>query len=437
MATVRSTVRSKDSVPLKQLGQPPQLAPPQLAVVGVALDGSVASWGIPPLSEAQTLVGVPSLLKHFADHPARKLPLTGAVEGWIPLLQQELAQGSLVLLASGDPLFFGIGRLLTEHFPAEQLAFYPQVSSVQLALNRLQIPWQEATILSLHGRGLERLEPILKQGSSLIVLLTDPEHTPAVLAQFISDLQLPVRYQAWVCSQLGSPQEQIVLLQEGQDPSFSSPNLMVLRRVEPEPDPSRWPLVGIPDDQFYTFPDQPSLITKQPIRLLTLGALQLPREGVVWDIGAGTGSVAIEMARLSGGLQVYAIERNATGLCLIQRNIQRFDLENLQVIPGVAPQVLATLPDPDRVLLGGGGKGIRDLLPVVHARLRPAGVLVANFATLETCSETLQWLRSQGWQVRVEHIQISRSTPLAEGTRFAPLNPVYLLQGIPSSLKSQ
>jgi precorrin-6Y C5,15-methyltransferase (decarboxylating) len=88
-------------------------------------------------------------------------------------------------------------------------------------------------------------------------------------------------------------------------------------------------LVGIPDDQFYTFPDQPGLITKQPIRLLTLGSLQLPQEGVVWDIGAGTGSVAIEIARLSPQLQVYAVERNAAGICLIRRNRQRFGLENL------------------------------------------------------------------------------------------------------------
>ncbi|MFS8860094.1 precorrin-6y C5,15-methyltransferase (decarboxylating) subunit CbiE [Synechococcus sp. B60.1] len=410
---------------------------PQLAVVGVAGDGSVASWAIPPLSQAQTLAGPPSLLQHFADHPARQIRLTGSVESWIPLLQKELAQGSLVLLASGDPLFFGIGRLLTQYFPAEQLAFYPQVSSVQLALNRLQIPWQEATILSLHGRGMEPLEPALKQGSPVIVVLTDPEHTPASLAQFIADLQLPVRYQGWVCSQLGSPHEQILPLQEGENSAFPSPNLVVLRRVDPEPDPRRWPLVGIPDDQFHTFPDQPGLITKQPIRLLTLGALQLPRQGVVWDVGAGTGSVAVEIARLSPQLQVYAVERNAMGICLIRRNRQRFGLENLHVIPGAAPQVLADLPDPDRVLLGGGGKGIRDLLPVVAARLRPEGILVANFATLETCSETLQWLRSQGWQVRLEHIQISRSTALAEGTRFAPLNPVYLLQGIPSTLPSR
>lgn len=397
----------------------------------------MASWGIPPLSQAKVLAGAPHLLRHFADHPARKIPLTGPVESWIPLLQQEMAQGSLVLLASGDPLFFGIGRLLTEYFPAEQLAFYPQVSSVQLALNRLQIPWQEATVVSLHGRGVERLQDALKQGSPLIVVLTDPEHTPMALARFISDLRLPVRYQAWVCSQLGSPQEQIVPLLEGQNPSFPNPNLVVLRRVEPEPDPHRWPLVGIPDDQFYTFPDQPGLMTKQPTRLLTLGSLQLPQEGVVWDIGAGTGSVAVEIARLSSQLQVYAVERNATGICLIRRNRQRFGLENLQVIPGTAPQVLADLPDPDRVVLGGGGKGICDLLPVVAARLRPEGILVANFATLETCSEALQWLRSRGWQVRVDHVQISRSAPLAEGTRFAPLNPVYLLQGIPSNSESQ
>lgn len=100
----------------------------------------MASWGIPPLSQAKVLAGPPSLLQHFADHPARKIPLTGSVESWIPLLQQELAQGSLVLLASGDPLFFGIGRLLTQYFPREQLAFYPQVSSVQLASTAYRSP---------------------------------------------------------------------------------------------------------------------------------------------------------------------------------------------------------------------------------------------------------------------------------------------------------
>jgi precorrin-6Y C5,15-methyltransferase (decarboxylating) len=159
-----------------------------------------------------------------------------------------------------------------------------------------------------------------------------------------------------------------------------------------------------------------------------LGLLQLPTRGVIWDIGAGTGSISIELARLLPQSQIFAIEKNATGIALIQRNCQRFGVSTVQIVAGRAPTALAALPPPQRVVLAGGGASVAEILPVVSAALIPAGILVGNFATLEACAMTQQFFRRLGWPLHLLQVHLSRSVEIAGSTRFSPLNPVTLLQ---------
>jgi precorrin-6B C5,15-methyltransferase / cobalt-precorrin-6B C5,C15-methyltransferase len=404
----------------------------QLHVVGMGLEGpaGLATEAKRPIETATLITGSAHHLRHFALHPAQKLVLGSDIEDWISQLKKLLEHQSIVVLASGDPLFFGIGRLLTEHFPLETLVFYPHVSSVQLAFSRLRIPWQSATIVSIHGRATEQLEQALKKSASPIAVLTDGIHTPVAIAQLIKDLCLPISYKFWVCSQLGGAEERVegFALEDVLPASFPMPNVVVLQSIETSAPPL--PLLGIPDHAFYTFPDQPGLITKQEVRVLSLSLLRLMPQVLVWDIGAGTGSISIEVGRLVPDAQIFAVEQTAIGTSLIHRNCERFDVKNIQVVCGAAPAALMTLPDPDRIVLGGGGTRITEILNLCTERLKPGGVLVGHFATLEALHAAQVHLRTQGWSIHLLQVNLARSTAIGEATRFVPMNPVTLLQAM-------
>ena len=330
-----------------------------LYVVGMGLDGWQGLTGASRkiLQGVSVIVGVRSLLGLLPKLDAQGVELPAQVGQWVPLIQKHLQMGDVALLATGDPLFFGIGRLLKQSFPPEQLRFYPHLSSAQLACNRLQIPWQSATILSVHGRSLDPLEATLKRHQSPIVCLTDRGHSPAAIAQLIHDLKLVTEYQVWVCSQLGSEVEEIQRLdvEVARVKDVEGPNVVVLQRRSPSAlDLATLPVMGIPDRCFLTFADRPGLMTKQEVRVMSLGALQLPSAGVMWDVGAGTGSMAIEMGRLVPAGRVYAIEKDAAGLELIEQNVGRFGVVNVQWVGGKAPECLAGLPAPQRIFVGGG-----------------------------------------------------------------------------------
>ncbi len=337
-----------------------------------------------------------------------------------------------MVLASGDPLFFGIGRLLRKRFDPDTLVFHPHVSSIQLAFSRLRLPWQSATVISVHGRIADNLDKPLQQGKSPIAILTDGTYTPGAIAKTILDLRPPVQYKIWVCSELGSPSEQVVgmLPEAAVDATFPQPNVVILEAVATPNQNGSPPLLGIPDSDLHTFTDRPGLMTKQEIRVLSLAMLRLQPSQVVWDIGSGSGSIAVEIARLLPDARVYAIEKTAAGVDTIAKNRDRFHLTNLEIVHGCAPEILANLPVPQRIMVGGGGRQLPAILEVATTAIAPGGVLVGNFATIEAYNSAQSYLIERNWQVQSIQANISRSVALKESTRFVPLNPVMILQGI-------
>jgi precorrin-6Y C5,15-methyltransferase (decarboxylating) len=165
------------------------------------------------------------------------------------------------------------------------------------------------------------------------------------------------------------------------------------------------------------------------VRIQLLAELDLPAHGVLWDIGAGVGSVGLEALRLRPALQLWALEQRGGSASLIQANGERLGVVPAGVVEGRAPEALPQLPDPDRVLLGGGGRDRRALLQAVLDRLRPGGVVVIPLATLEALAELRPVLEAAGLQVSLGQHQAWRGAPLADGTRLAPLNPVLVLRG--------
>ncbi|MBD2014780.1 precorrin-6y C5,15-methyltransferase (decarboxylating) subunit CbiE [Microcoleus sp. FACHB-53] len=410
----------------------------EVHVVGIGLDGAAGLTDTvrQVVEQATLLVGSDRLLSYFPSHPASRLVLGDFIQT-IREIRAQLAvadtNSCIVILATGDPLFFGLGRLLLEELPREQLTFHPHTSSVQLAFNRIKVPWQDARAISIHGRSMEPLTVALQQGVDKIAILTDGTNTPNAIARLLVALDLSNRYEFWVCENLEGSDERVQCLSvdDLSHKTFAPLNVVVLlRKSEPGEqllDVNSLPVMGLPDEIFLSFSDRPGLITKREVRLLILGEMALKPGLTIWDIGAGTGSVSIEMARLSGTSQIYAIEKTAIGSTLIEQNCQRLQVKNVTSIHGNAPGIFQHLPAPQRVFIGGSGGNLTAILDTCNVRLVPGGIVVLALATLEHLNTALDWFNSRHWQYRLLQVQISRSVPVGELTRFNPLNPVTIL----------
>lgn len=435
-------------------------------VIGIGLDGfaGIKAQTRFIIMKATVLVGSDRNLNYIpSSHLAKRIVL-GNFQKAIEEIRQH-SHEKIVVLVSGDPLFFGFGRLLLEEFSAEQLTFHPHLSSIQLAFNSIKVPWQDAKVVSVHGRSLDELTRLLQQGEEKIAILTDNVNTPSAIAHLYLSLDLPISYDFWVCENMGgcrvsenanpkpllelpirpyfpseSPSEEEVNLKfervrcfvakEVENEDFEPLNVVILIRKEQKKeqlDFNELPLFGISDSMFLTFRDRPGLMTKREVRIAILGELALQPSQTVWDIGAGTGTVSIEIARLCPTSQVYAIEKTAIGSNLIEQNCQRFQLNNVTSVNGNAPNILSKLPNPNRIFIGGSGGNLVEILNSCETRLAQDGIIVLALATLEHLHLALEWLRQQNWNYNLLQLQLSRSIPIANLTRFSPLNPVTLI----------
>jgi len=423
-------------------------------VVGIGLDGAagLSESARQVIEMAALLIGSERHLSYFPQHDGERWALEDLTEAileirrwWASEPELDPSAGTverrdrpIVILVAGDPLFYGWGKLLIAQLPAEKLTFHPHVSSVQLAFNRLQIPWQDAHFVGSQGRYFEELTAKLKLGVEKIAVLADETHTPAALANLVKALDLPTRYEFWVCENLGSPDERVglrslsALLRE----SFSPLSVVVMLRESPpraEPlDLEKLPLLGIPDAAFIGCGDRPGLTVEREVRVLVLAQLALQPGQVVWDVGAGNGSVSIEIARLFPQSEVYAIEQTVSGTSAIEFNYGRFGLQNVFSIYGTAPEILHRLRPPHRIFIGGSGGGLTKILGVCALRLLPGGSIVLALDAFEDIAVVLSWMgdrvrREPHWSYRIVQVQLSRSVDRGNSTRFDALRPVSIV----------
>ena len=353
-------------------------------------------------------------------------------------LQSRAADQAVVVLASGDPLWFGLGRILCDRIGAERLRFHPAPTSLQLAFSRIGRPWQDADWVSLHGRDPEILASTLQKRPAALAVLTDPNQGGAgTVQQMLRSSGLEASTDLWLCENLGHPDERVQLIAPGTAlPTDLQPLLIALliAREPAAPDPQQLPLFGLDDGLYLQHSDHPGLMTKREVRIQLLAELALPPQGVLWDLGAGTGSVGLEALRLRPGLQLLAVERRAGGAQLIQRNAQRLGVSPAAVLEADATTVLngglpSQLSQPDRVLLGGGGAQRERLLQEVLTRLRCGGVVVIPLASIEALASVRLLLENAGLAMRVQQLQAWRGQPLGDGTRLAPMNPTLIVTG--------
>ncbi|MDX2096539.1 MAG: precorrin-6y C5,15-methyltransferase (decarboxylating) subunit CbiE [Leptolyngbyaceae cyanobacterium bins.59] len=414
-----------------------------IQVIGIGLDGAIGlSDAIREMiSQAQILVGSARHLGYFPDHPADRIVLGDLTDAIEQMREKLTTTNCIVVLTSGDPLFFGLGRLLLAEFPPELLTFHPHLSSIQLAFSRIKVPWQDAQVISAHGRSLDELTRALQQGAEKIAVLTDSVHSPGAIVHLINALDLPVTYEMWVCENLGGSEERVQswAIDAPETPTVAPLNVAILLRQSQTHSLNleQLPYLGLPDHAFLSFSDRPGLMTKREIRIMALGELSLRPNQVIWDIGAGTGSVSIEIARLFPSSQIFAIEKTAAGASLIRQNCERFQVENITVIHANAPKGLEELPAPDRLFMGGSGGNLTPILELAEQRLKPKGRIVIALATLDHLTQAHTWFNQrEGWQHHLLQVQVARSVPIASLTRFSPLNPVTLLTAYRSSYRS-
>jgi len=394
----------------------------KIYLVGAGIEGweGFGAKALEVIGQAEVLIGHRRHLDIFPDFTGKKEEL-----GDLSILLEQLKSTDkrTVVLGSGDPNFFGIARFLLRNLPKERIEIFPNVTSVQYAFAQIKEPWDDAIFVSVHGRGLKgAVDRIV--AAEKVAVLTDKNNTPAVIAR-----ELIARgaegYEAWLCENLGLPGEKFTRTDVKGLLELPAAELNILILIKAwEPQLAQYPVIGIDDDAFAT---AKKLITKQEVRAVTLAKLRLQDDLVMWDIGAGSGSVSIEASNLMPNGRIFALERNPQYLTFIRDNLKKFVARNVALIETFAPEGLDELPDPDRVFIGGSGGMLEEIIDAVDRRLKPEGVIVLNAVTLDTLTKAVEFLEDHGYTVEVACINVAKTKGLTEYRMFEAHNPVYII----------
>jgi len=399
---------------------------PWLSVVGIGEDGLS---GLPPaartlIETAEVLVGGARHLGMVPNRGAERIPWERPLSLTIDTIAAR--RGTRVaVLASGDPMWYGIGVTLARCFPREEMTIVPQSSAFSLAAARLGWPLADCAAITLHGRLLDSLRLHLAPRQRLLIL-SENGGTPGAVAQLLTELGWgPSRLT--VLAHLGGSRETTVAGEAHSWGDRPVPDLNTIA-IACIPGPGARPLsqrAGLPDEVF----EHDGQLTKREVRAATLAALApLPGE-TLWDVGAGCGSVAVEWLRAGGGVGAIAIERDPARAAVIARNATALGVPELRVVVGAAPEALESLAQPHAIFIGGG-IGQAGMLPKPWASLARGGRLVANVVTAEGEARLVDWHARHGGALT--RIAVSRAEPvgahhlwrsLAPVTQFAAVKP--------------
>jgi precorrin-6B C5,15-methyltransferase / cobalt-precorrin-6B C5,C15-methyltransferase len=377
-----------------------------LTVVGIGEDGieglSAAARAL--VEGAEVLIGGERHLALVPQGAAERIlwrqPLAATME---PIAAQRGKR--VVVLASGDPLWFGVATTLARHFPPAEIAILPQASAFSLAASRLAWPIEDCVCLSLHARPLQALSLHLAPGARILALGEDGD-TPVQVAELL-------RAQGWgpsaitVFAQMGGPRERRI---DGTAETWPLGRVAALNTIaiECKPGPKAKLLsrrAALPDDAF----EHDGKLTKRAVRAATLAALAPVAGELLWDVGAGSGAIAIEWLRSGRALAAIAIDRDAARCGTAARNAAALGVPELRIVQGPAPAVLVGLPAPDAIFVGGGASDPL-LWDALWRALKPGGRLVANAVTLEGEAQLLRWhAREKGELTR---LAVSRAEPV-------------------------
>ena len=406
-------------------------------IIGVGDDGleGVTSAARKLIDEAQLLIGTSSALTALGETSAKKFEVAGDLEAVVSELASATEE-KIVVLATGDPLFFGVARFLCERLGKDRFEVVPNVSSMQLAFARVKESWDEAYLCNLATQPLdaaiERVRTVEKAG-----LFTSDDCPPARVAEALINRKIDY-FSAYVCENLGSPDERVTTceLADVAQQEFAALNVMILVRKPDVPDRPKemigHRLFGNADEMFLQSQPKRGLLTSAEVRTLALAEMDLGPTSIVWDVGAGSGSVAIEAAQLAHGGMSYAIEMDPDDFQLISENADRFGVKNLVPVFGQAPEAWEKLPDPDAIFVGGTGRHVGAICDQAFRRLKPGGRLVADFSSIENLISVRETLKQLAGDVKLLMINICHGMEQLDQVRFEAMNPRFLAAVIKS-----
>jgi precorrin-6Y C5,15-methyltransferase (decarboxylating) len=379
------------------------------------------------IAQADILVGGQRLLDHFKDSTAQKKPISRNIDGVIKFVKKKMKRQKIVVLASGDPLFFGIGTKMVSALGPKNIAIHPNISSVSAAFARIKEPWNNTRIISLHGRKNEDQLFKALEKENKVAVFTDPQNNPAWLAQRLIEKEF-MNFEMCVLEALGSASERFdwYPLEKAAKMKFCEPNMVVLKRRPLESEPKTNLQLGAPDNWY---DHQGGLITKSEVRAITLSKLRLASDHILWDLGAGSGSVSTEASLFVKKGKIFTIEQNPARIDHIKNNKKRFNVRNLKVIQAALPKGLTNLPRPDRIFIGGGGKDLKAIITESAKYLKPAGRIVINtvlIPNLQVATATLSRLK---FETEIIQVQINRSRQMPWAERLDAQNPVWIISG--------
>ena len=406
--------------------------PTPIFIIGIGDDGlaAVAESTRQLILSAEVLAGSERTLALVPEATGRRLTVSGDLDDVVDKISAE-GDAKITLLVIGDPLFYGLARFLCEQLGHDRCEIVPHVSSMQLAFARVKESWDEAYLTNLANHSLaaviERIRTADKVG-----LFTTEACGPTAVAQALLDQRIDY-FTVYVCENLGARDERVTrgTVAEIASDSFESLNVMVLVRDTDVPDRPRdlqaCSLFGNPDEAFVQSTPKHGLLTSAEIRSMALAQMSLHSRSIVWDVGAGCGTVSVEAAQLAPGGQVYAIEQDAEDESFIHENAGRFSVSNVKPVLGRAPEVWAALPDPDAIFIEGSGREVVRLAELAFARLQQGGRLVANVVSIGALDELRNALAKHTTDVQVWMINIARGTDQLERLKFDALNPTFLV----------
>ncbi len=404
----------------------------KIYIIGIGDDGPAGFTGEARerLAAADLLIGAQALTSTLQECSATAWDPEGDFQAVVDKIEAHPNE-EVVVLASGDPLFYGVARFLCDHLGKDRFEVIPHVSSMQLAFARVKESWDEAYLTNLATQDPQRVVERIRTAEKVGVF-TSEEVTPSVLAQLCLDRQIDY-FTAYVCENLGSPDERVTQgeLTDVVGQEFSSLNVMVLVRKQGVPDRPRSSvgrrLFGNPDELFLQSKPKRGLLTPAEVRSMALAEMDLGASSIVWDIGAGSGSVAVEASQIASSGEVYAVEMDAEDFSLIGENAERFGARNVFPVLGRAPEAWESLPDPDAIFVGGTGRQIQQIVKEAFGRLRPGGRLVACVGSPDNLCEVMATLNQEGGDANCWMIQVSRGNPQLLDIRFESMNPTYII----------
>ena len=407
------------------------MAAEKVHIVGIGDDGveGMTAQARRLVEAADVLVGPESCASLVPAAIRGRLVSAANLEELVERIEAAGAKRAVVL-ASGDPLFYGTARYVCSKLGKDRFEVVPHVSSMQLAFARVKESWEDAFLANLSGQSIERVVDRVRSSETAGLFTSDQWPAPAV-ARALLDEGIDY-FQAYVCENLGSPDERVTQgsLADIAKDSFATPNVMILvrkARVADKPGQVGTRMFGNPDECFLQSRPKRGLLTPAEVRSLALAELQLRPTSEIWDVGAGSGSVGLEAARIARDGRVHAIEMDPDDHALIRENAARFGVMNLNPVLGRAPEAWASLPDPDAIYVGGSGRDVAMLVEQAWSRLKPGGRLVTACNSIENLAAMHSLLRSRSSDAAYWMVNIARGIEQLDRIRFEAINPIFLI----------